>query len=334
MYNDDSERVEQVFRIEALKGEIEEAVHGQCVISDASEDCAPEVAEQFFKHVLDFEHAEMVRHRELLARHSVALPPEDELSDEELALKLIEVIHTLAKLRTYLYATNHLSDRELYRRLVEETLEGLTYDFASDDPANCHIDLSNGCDEDIYLRYYADEDTREHWLHEFPDTVMPPHEEPPYDRDRHLPVPPEPYNDPVFIARCWADSREEITEKLATDGIIHAPLSNEPFSYATGLACVWAITCPDNPDTVIGWGISGWLPTTYLPISEAPDARAFLHIISQRWLASIDKMEREGPANELRVGAPHNWPFSFSKQREQARVLEEWAEDDAAWEEE
>jgi hypothetical protein len=37
------------------------------------------------------------------------------------------------------------------------------------------------------MKYYADEGTRRGWLADFPDDEMPPHEEPPYDRDRFLP---------------------------------------------------------------------------------------------------------------------------------------------------
>ncbi|MEI7869901.1 MAG: hypothetical protein WCI11_18595 [Candidatus Methylumidiphilus sp.] len=54
-----------------------------------------------------------------------------------------------------------------------------------------HVDLvGSGSEEDIerYLRYYADEKTRQDWAKDFPDDVVPEHETPPYDRDRHLPT--------------------------------------------------------------------------------------------------------------------------------------------------
>jgi len=39
------------------------------------------------------------------------------------------------------------------------------------------------------MRYYADEEWRRRFQEEFPDFVMPEHEDPPYDRDRLLPHP-------------------------------------------------------------------------------------------------------------------------------------------------
>ncbi len=61
-------------------------------------------------------------HKELLARDDVALPPPQELNDEALALKLIEVIHSPAEHRIFLENTNHFSDRELYTHLWEDAL--------------------------------------------------------------------------------------------------------------------------------------------------------------------------------------------------------------------
>jgi len=37
------------------------------------------------------------------------------------------------------------------------------------------------------MKYFADEESRASWLAQFPDYEMPPHQEPPDDRDRHLP---------------------------------------------------------------------------------------------------------------------------------------------------
>src|SRR5688572_20814205 len=57
-----------------------------------------------------------------LTTAGLELPHPDSLNDEQLARKLLEVIDALARMRTFITSTNHLSDRELYTRLWTDTL--------------------------------------------------------------------------------------------------------------------------------------------------------------------------------------------------------------------
>ena len=111
------------------------------------------------------------------------------MDDRQLTAKLRGVIDALAQRRVFISQTDHLSDRELYALLWGDALREPVKDMPLDEPSAWHIDLlSGGGEEDtgLYLKYYADEETRRHWLEDFPDDEVPPHEEPPYDRDRHL----------------------------------------------------------------------------------------------------------------------------------------------------
>jgi len=70
------------------------------------------------------------------------------------------------------------------------TLPGETYPPSLAPGSACVIDMvGSGSESDVsvYLRHYADEEHRRQWRIEFPDFDVPPHERPPYDRDRHLP---------------------------------------------------------------------------------------------------------------------------------------------------
>jgi hypothetical protein len=113
------------------------------------------------------------------------VPPEDEAV---LRAKLFEVIEGMADIGMVVENTDHLSDRELYRYLVGDAL--LEETMLPIGPGGFwHLSpIGSGSEEDneIYLRYYADDEYREMWRRET-GAVLPLREKPPCDRDRFLP---------------------------------------------------------------------------------------------------------------------------------------------------
>ena len=103
-----------------------------------------------------------------------------------------EVIRGLALLGAYLHNTDHLSDRELYEYLWTDALREPAVLQPTDPDFAYHFDLiGSGSEEDtrLYLKYYADEKERRSWAKEWPEDILPDHEQPPFDRDRQLPTP-------------------------------------------------------------------------------------------------------------------------------------------------
>ena len=185
-------QAEDAARQERLKELREKVKKFQPVETYVSPDCPPEIEEKFLQQVLAFEEADPVSPFEELAKSGVKLPSPQELDDVELHLKLWEVIRAMTLLGCYLHSTDHLSDRELYERLWTGLLREPTTLVPDNPDFACHIDIIGGFSQDdiqIYLKYYADEAIRRDWAREFPDIVIPPHEDPPYDRDRYLPEP-------------------------------------------------------------------------------------------------------------------------------------------------
>jgi hypothetical protein len=173
-----------------LQRRAEEFVSGELAFFE-SEEMSQDLKEQFWEHVVAFEEAEWVTSFKLLEQGGMELPAPDELDDSQLTAKLWEVIRGMAMLRMFLYNTDHLSDRELYEELWHEILREENPDMPVNENSACHIDLvGSGSEEDneLYLRYYADEEDRKLWANDWPDDAMPKHETPPYDRDRHLPA--------------------------------------------------------------------------------------------------------------------------------------------------
>ena len=126
---------------------------------------------------------------DVLRARGVVLPEESSLGDESLHQKLQELIDEMAGIGMLIESTDHLSDRELYRYLVTDALLEETVLPTSSNGAWHMSPIGGGSEEDneIYLRYYADDDTRERWHRDFGDP-LPPKEKPPFDRDRLLPT--------------------------------------------------------------------------------------------------------------------------------------------------
>lgn len=126
----------------------------------------------------------------LLAQQGLELPSSSALSDEGLHETLWKLIEAMANLGMYLSSTDHMSDRELYDYLRNDALREPTLVLPGTVEYACHLDpISGGSAEDneLYLRYYASAAERRFWIEQFPDSVLPPSETPPHDRDRLLP---------------------------------------------------------------------------------------------------------------------------------------------------
>jgi hypothetical protein len=165
------------------------------VSSGANENCSPEVHEQFLRNVIDYESAPEGTRFHQLESEGIALPPAASLDDAALHAKLWEVIRALQARDVYLHHTDHLSDRELYEHLWTDSLRERGPILPPGSGWIHSIDLiGSGSDEDIEigLRYYDSDEQRAWWAKDFPDMVIPPHEDPPHDRDRHLPKEPPP----------------------------------------------------------------------------------------------------------------------------------------------
>lgn len=177
-------------RVEDLKARAAALNAGQ-MRTWTSPDCPSGIEEQFWRQVVAFESAAEEQPFDVLIRCGLTLPAPEELDDAEITKKLWEVIHGMAFLRMFLSFTDHLSDRELYARLWNDTLREPTALEPEDSAGAWFIDLTgSGSEEDleVHLRYYADEDERRRWAEEWPDLLVP-HTVPlPFDRDRHLPT--------------------------------------------------------------------------------------------------------------------------------------------------
>jgi hypothetical protein len=184
--SEDNATTAQENRIQTLKDQARQSAGGM-MRSWESDELSGDKWEDFWRRVMDYENAPLVTDAQRLHDAGIDLPDPDAMDDSKLTAKMWQVIEALAGMSVFITSTDHLSDRQLYDRLWRHSLrEEQPIVPGSID----HVDLvSTGSEEDIqaWMKYYADEDTRRDWLKDFPDYDMPAHENPPCDRDRHLP---------------------------------------------------------------------------------------------------------------------------------------------------
>ncbi len=176
-------------RINKLRAELEKLGGNTSTLESMPAD----MEEEFLRHVLEYETAEQISLLRLLENAGLEVPAPETLDDDALKIKLKEIIDRMASVGAYVLHTNHLSDRDLYDYLYHDALREDTVLFPENPSYAYMIDLTGSGGEDdnaTYLKYYADEEYRRQWAHDWPDDPMPEHEEPPFDRDRFLPQSP------------------------------------------------------------------------------------------------------------------------------------------------
>jgi len=125
---------------------------------------------------------------EILRENGIEIPANPPGDAAALKAKLWEIIEGMADIGMVVENTDHLSDLELYRYLVDDAL--LEETILPMGPGGAwHLSpIGSGSEEEneIYLRYYADDEYRETWRRDV-GGVLPPREKPQCDRDRFLP---------------------------------------------------------------------------------------------------------------------------------------------------
>ena len=176
-------------RIEQLRQKIREAT-GENRKFGTSPDCPPEVEVAFLESVLAFETSRKRTLFELLEESGIGLLSPQQLAGQQLTEKLWDVIHALCGHSVILCNTDHLSDRELYVLLWNDTLRNRCIG----SPQHVlRLDMTeNGRDDGMarYLKYYASDGQRQMYADVYPKFKMPPHVDPPRRRDHLIPDAP------------------------------------------------------------------------------------------------------------------------------------------------
>ena len=188
------------------------------------------------------------------------LPPA-ELDDRQLPGRLWEFCYAAAARRFFFCFTNHLSDCDFYTLLHEQWLDEPTADIPPEAETNTTTFISEFnagglTHDDIYLRFYANEADQALWRATNPDEIFPPHENPPFDRDRFLPVPPI----PLEAHAGWLPG-DDLPEEPTAD-------EDDPLGLAKvdhEIAAAREESAPDTPDPALAAQLSACEPENWTP---------------------------------------------------------------------
>jgi hypothetical protein len=144
------------------------------------------------------------------------------------------------------------------------------------------------------------------------------------------------YDDPDVEERWCNEQRTIVAEYLRGQKVKHGRIGEWPAWHVAPYASLWAIESLARPEWIGWWVICGDLPTDYISSADvkAPQhPRKAMRVIAQRWLGmaawrkgqDYEGIEIAGPRSHLELA-----PLLEAR----AKLLTQWADDDALWEEE
>ncbi|MDA0803519.1 MAG: hypothetical protein O2819_07180 [Planctomycetota bacterium] len=175
--------------LEQRRKERERAIDGllaEAVASGGTQD------RMYWTLVWDLEMAPVTTNAAQLAEIGYEPVEPEELDDGAIPAALGELIKHMATIGVYLMHTDHLTDRELYTRLVDSILEEQIRDLPPSPEVVEWVDMSMSSfpdGDDVYLSVYATDEERREQADADPTMPMPPLRARLVERDAGLPKP-------------------------------------------------------------------------------------------------------------------------------------------------
>ncbi len=145
------------------------------------------------------------------------------------------------------------------------------------------------------------------------------------------------YDDPEIEERWCNEQRTRVANYLRFEAVKHGRIGEWPAWHLAPYVSIWAIESLAHPGAVGWWVIAGDLPTDHcssLEIESPQHPRKAMRVFADRWqkMAEAWKTGREYEGVEITGARSYQRLGPLLQSR--AKLLSQWAENDACWDEE
>src|SRR5262245_11756852 len=148
---------------------------------------------------------------------------------------------------------------------------------------------------------------------------------------------PEPdYDDPDVEERWCNDQRKIVADYLRSQRVKHGRIGEWPAWHVAPYASIWAVESRARPESIGWWVICGDLPTDYISAADVKPPQhpqKAMRIFAENWLEMVDAWKEGREVENSRIVGPSSPEELAPLLDARARLLMEWADNEALWEE-
>lgn len=127
------------------------------------------------------------------------------------------------------------------------------------------------------------------------------------------------------------EQRANVDEFLSRAGAQLRRLGEAPAWSIVPMLTLWAVESMEAPGDVGRWAVTSDFPTDHVALVDAPDPRAAVRLIANRWTDAAEYIGRGQPHPDVDCGPPETWAELAPRLENLGEWLGEIADDDYLW---
>jgi Domain of unknown function (DUF4826) len=143
------------------------------------------------------------------------------------------------------------------------------------------------------------------------------------------------YDDPAVEERWCFEQQTIVADYLRSQKVKHGRIGEWPAWHVAPYASIWAVESLARPEWIGWWVICGDLPTDYISSTDVKPPqhpRHAMRVFAQNWLRVVEAWKDGREIENTRIGDSNSHETLGPLLETRAKLLLEWADNDALWE--